>query len=353
MQVPTHFRDNYLKNAENKEELYKLLIDYLHERSLQVQNLVVYVTNNAAVLSNGGPSFFEPCNHIEADTRVAVFVEHALIAGSTRILVRTGDTDVIFILIGQCKRWLERNEGVKLFVKMHTASSKNNYMDVVAIAKSIGLQYTNGLPLLHAYTGSDYTPSFYTIGKAKWFDAFLARPDIMDLFQRIMQDPDSVQEQEIVKVTQFTLAVYGVDDPSKGLLEGRFDRLTSKKITSFRSLPPSPGAAIIQFRKAVYIAAHIWGKAYEPTLSPPNMVSPLHGWQKLGERIQHIWTIYPESSGQDIYINGAERSVAAERNKISVKASARAMNLTCPVYTLENVVENARRLAPIKYMKSR
>ena len=303
MQVPTHFRDNYLRNAENKEELYKLLIEYLHERSLQVQDLVVYVTNNATVLSNVGPSFFEPCNHIEADTRVAMFVEHALIAGSTRILVRTGDTDVIFILIGQCKRWLERNQEIKLFVEMHTTSSKDkvNYLDVVAIAKSIGLQYTDGLLLLHAYTGCDYTPSFYSIGKAKWFDAFLARQDIMVLFQRIMQDPYSVQAEEIVKVTQFTLAVYGVDDPSKGLLEGRFDRLTTQKITSFRSLPPSPGAAIVQFRKAVYVAAHIWGKAFEPTLSPPNMVSPLHGWQKIEERISHIWTICPELSGEDIY----------------------------------------------------
>ena len=60
------------------------MVAYLHNQSLTVQDLTVYVTDNETVLSNKGPSFFEPCNHIEADTRVAVFVEHALISGSSK-----------------------------------------------------------------------------------------------------------------------------------------------------------------------------------------------------------------------------------------------------------------------------
>ena len=89
---------------------------------------------------------------------------------------------------------------------------------------------------------------FFSIGKAKWFDAYLLRPDIMNLFQKIVEDPASVLYEDILKVTEFTLSVYGVDSPQNDLLDVRFDRLTSKKISSFRSLPPSPGAAIMQLQ---------------------------------------------------------------------------------------------------------
>ena len=164
LQVPSDFRANYLKNAENKEELYKLLIALLHEHFQDIQDLTVYVTHNATVLSNKEPSFYEQCNHIEVDTRVAVFVEHAAIAGSSRILVRTGDSDVIFILIGQCNRLLQQNEDIKFYVDMHTTASTSY---VAALSKSFSLQYSDGLPLLHAFTWCDYTPSFFGIGKAK------------------------------------------------------------------------------------------------------------------------------------------------------------------------------------------
>ena len=55
----------------------------------------------------------------------------------------------------------------------------------------------------------------------------------MRMFTRITQDPTTVQAENIIKITRFTLAVYMVDDPRKGLLEGQFDRLTTKKVRSF------------------------------------------------------------------------------------------------------------------------
>jgi hypothetical protein len=301
--VPTNFREDYMRVAKNKEELYKLLTAHVYKRSLTVKDLAIYVTDNAKVHANTGTSFHEPSNHVEADTRVALFVQQALIEGHEKILVRTGDSDVIFILIGQCKKLLQICPNLRLFIDMHTTSGKNSssYLDVVKISRSLGLENCIGFPLFHAYTGCDYTPSFYSIGKAKWFDSFVSRPDIMTMFARITEDPTTVQAEDIIKVTRFTLAVYGVDDPSKGLLEGRFDRLTTKKISSFRSLPPSPGAAIIQFRKSVHIAAYIWGRACDADLNPPDMCSPLQGWQKVNDKVEHMWTVTPEPEDSDSY----------------------------------------------------
>ena len=130
----------------------------------------------------------------------------------------------------------------------------------------------------------------------------------------------SVLYEDILKVTEFTLSVYGVDSPQNDLLDVRFDRLTSKKISSFRSLPPSPGASIMQFRKAVHIAAFIWGKAHEAELNPPDMYTPY----KAGETLMGGWRI----SGLSFRSHQARvttvvlrRHVAAERRRAFAKGS--------------------------------
>lgn len=41
------------------------------------------------------------CNHEEADSRIIVHVVHALDHGATNTHIRTVDTDVIVILVGQ------------------------------------------------------------------------------------------------------------------------------------------------------------------------------------------------------------------------------------------------------------
>ena len=110
----------------------------------------------------------ERSNHIEADTRVVLFVKHALNSGLKRVLVRTGDTDVIFILLGQCRHLLGLNADLQLVVEMRTkstgkeaASASAGYIDIVYLANSIGIDRSVGIPLLHAYTGCDYTLSFF------------------------------------------------------------------------------------------------------------------------------------------------------------------------------------------------
>ena len=41
------------------------------------------------------------CNHEEADTRIVIHVYDALERGAKKVMVRTVDTDVVVILIGQ------------------------------------------------------------------------------------------------------------------------------------------------------------------------------------------------------------------------------------------------------------
>ena len=72
----------------------------------------------------------------------------------------------------------------------------------------------------------------------------------------------------------------------------------------------------MQFRKAVHIAAWIWGKAHEAELNPPDMCSPLQGWQNVNGRVEHIWTITPEPSGEDYY--GSVKKTSGCRKKTDI-----------------------------------
>ena len=67
---------------------------------------MIFMTSNAEVLCNQGDVSFPSCNHIEADTRVVQFVLDSINRGLTKIIVRTGDSDVLIILIGHCDRFL-------------------------------------------------------------------------------------------------------------------------------------------------------------------------------------------------------------------------------------------------------
>ena len=335
-QIPKDFRDNFLKNSENKNDLYVMLIAYLYEASKKVDEITIFITSNSEVLTNQGETSFDDCNHIEADTRVVQFVVASIKLGKTKILVRTGDSDVLIILIGHCKRLLQTQSRLELFCELHTSQSGKKsdvtgYLDVVAIARSFGLNYSTGLPLLHAFSGCDYTPSFYGIGKAKWINCFLNRSDIMELFQRIVENPpDSLTEDDVIAVTSFTLSVYGVDNPEKGLLDGRWQKL-NQGVSSFRSLPPSPGAAIMQFRKAIHVASHIWGKAHQPMIEPPDMFCIEQGWKNNLGMVEHIWTITPEPSDSLTYakLTKTKCGCRKEDNVCMGRCKCRELELPC------------------------
>ncbi|KAK2549911.1 hypothetical protein P5673_029513 [Acropora cervicornis] len=55
---------------------------------------------NEFVVTSRGSSDMQRCNHEEADTRIALHVQHALDKGCKQVFVRTVDTDVLIILIG-------------------------------------------------------------------------------------------------------------------------------------------------------------------------------------------------------------------------------------------------------------
>ena len=99
IKLPGNLAD-FLCDPRNKKELFSFLTSKV-AKSTFPPSKVVYVTSDESVVSVGQTNSVMPdCNHEETDTRIVVYVSHALEQGLKTIAVRTVDTDVIVILAG-------------------------------------------------------------------------------------------------------------------------------------------------------------------------------------------------------------------------------------------------------------
>ena len=68
------------------------------------------------MVSHGSEHAMGQRKHEEADTRIVVHVRHALERGAESVLVRTVDTDVVVILVGEIHDLLAYNQLSKVWV---------------------------------------------------------------------------------------------------------------------------------------------------------------------------------------------------------------------------------------------
>ena len=101
-------------------------------------------------------------NHLEADIRVMFHVNHADKNSNGNIIVRGNDTDIAIILT--CNGNLLTSS--HLWYDFGTDYNNScEYLDVTKFSKS--LTYAQVLPSIYAFTGNDYSPSFYRKGKTR------------------------------------------------------------------------------------------------------------------------------------------------------------------------------------------
>ena len=98
--IPAKWND-FLRDPSNKVELFSLLTDAAAKQKFQEEK-ELYITSDQSVISIGVSSEPMPiCTHEEADTRIIVHLFHSVRRGNKKILIRTVDTDVLVILLGE------------------------------------------------------------------------------------------------------------------------------------------------------------------------------------------------------------------------------------------------------------
>ena len=101
-------------------------------------------------------------NHLEAETRAMFHVNHAGKNGNGNMIGRGNETDIAIILT--CNASLLTNN--HLWYDFGVDYNNNcEYLDVTKLSKC--LTYVQALPGICAFTGNDYSPSFYRKGKTR------------------------------------------------------------------------------------------------------------------------------------------------------------------------------------------
>ena len=87
----------FLRNDQNKSELFQFLSDFIHKNFRPAgRTVVATVDDHVLSFPNRNNEFLQPCNHEEADTRMFAHVSDAITQDNFRsVFIRLVDTDVV------------------------------------------------------------------------------------------------------------------------------------------------------------------------------------------------------------------------------------------------------------------
>ena len=95
----------------------------------------------------------------ETDSRVVLYLNHAMRLGFKSAVVRTPDTDIFLIL-------LHHSHSINLTIYLDTGTGKHRQLiNVTELAESLGSEYCCTLLGYYVYTGEDCTSAFKGKGK--------------------------------------------------------------------------------------------------------------------------------------------------------------------------------------------
>ena len=122
----------------------------------------------------------------------------------SNIIVRSTDTDVLIILLTH-KHALQAN------IWMDVGVSSNNtrrYIDVAKLADELGPDICNALAGYHAFTGCDYTASFFRKGKVRPLAIMEKDDKFIEVFAKLGESAD-LQPDLLTTIESFVCCMYG------------------------------------------------------------------------------------------------------------------------------------------------
>ena len=176
--LPKSWKD-FLRNSENKQQLFDLLASLIIEIMGSTISVVTNVYNNVQK-SDTASTLPSVVKHEEADTRMFVHRHDMVENGMTRIGIRTVDTDVVVLAIASFNK-LYAIGLRELWLLFGTDKNYRN-IPVHRIATEMGSEMCKALPGFHAYTGCDTVSAFVGRGKKTAWNAWKAFPPVTTAF---------------------------------------------------------------------------------------------------------------------------------------------------------------------------
>ncbi|XP_071963322.1 uncharacterized protein [Antedon mediterranea] len=288
--TPVKWKD-FLLNSKNKEELFLYLSELVEQQSF-TDNKNVYITKGTSVISKGNN--MSNSTQEEADTRIVIHLVHSLEHGARQIMVRTVDTDIIIILIGQFFNLCHRFPELKLWVAFGTGNHFC-YYNINNMCRHLGESMACALPLFHAFSGCDTTSSFFGKSKKSAWKAWKSFPEATEAFLSMYRHP--FQQVDCLSlnfkhIERLTILLYNKSSISLSVNEARRN-MFSQKNKDIAHVPPTQVIKIDYVKRAIYQGG-IWTTCQnaEPTIPTPED----WGWTLEDTHWKPVWMTKPEAA---------------------------------------------------------
>uniref|UniRef100_UPI00358E90E1 uncharacterized protein isoform X2 n=1 Tax=Myxine glutinosa TaxID=7769 RepID=UPI00358E90E1 len=257
--MPSKWKD-FLRDSTNKEELFSFFSQIAiteecpHDKEL-------YVTSGTSVISRGDCEPMMDCTHEEADTQIIVHLHHAVDREAEKILIRTADTDVVVLLVGQLPTLLHDHPDIDVWVAF----------------------------------GCDTNSCFLDKGKISAWKVWKSHPDVTGAFLHIVENPFQpvdVSSAHIQCLERFTVLMYDVTSNLVSVNDARRE-LFCKKKRSLEKIPPTQDALLQHIKRVVYQGG-IWttSRQAQPTVPSPEE----WGWTMQNDHWVPVWMTIPEAA---------------------------------------------------------
>ncbi|KAE8738265.1 hypothetical protein FOCC_FOCC016261, partial [Frankliniella occidentalis] len=282
--IPKDWGD-YLKNSENKMELFK----YLSTRFVRDMECFKIATNVGHTFETREISITclqnKHCLAMEeADPRIITHLLDMTKNGARSVTIRSTDTDVV-ILAASAYHRLSALGLQELWVHFGTGPHAR-YLAIHNICTKLGVDKCEALPGFHAFTGCDTTSYFSGALKPKCWKVWDDHPEITNAFKKLGSSLPEVDDETFAALERFTVLIYDATSTVKSVTLARKDLVVSRN-RSIYTIPPTQGCL-----RALYQAGHLWGRALEENPEPP--LPPTHfGRRLVDNKLVPVWTTLP------------------------------------------------------------
>ena len=197
MKIP-HDINNFLAVGENKKDLFHLIRKGMEE----------HPRGDATIMFSSNESFIQmtendvkeipgmTSNHVEAHF---MFPTYSRMENNVLIRSRSGDIDIIASLVGQ------QDLPTELYVYNGTGSGRKILQPSLC---ELSLHERSAIIGFHAFTGNDYTSSFFRKGKKTCWKIAKRNPEFMEFFAKLGTS-NEVDDELLSSAEAYVCSLYG------------------------------------------------------------------------------------------------------------------------------------------------
>ena len=263
-QVPDNINGNFINNEKNKTKLNHLIAVNSQNSEHWTWKKEFNITNNMQnVYSNDGereiytPGLIEVLE--EADNRIICHIHDMISSGISNICVRTGDSDVVVILLGFMSNLLIKDPQVRLHVDFGSGENRK-MIDINACFEDLGSEICDALPFFHCFSGADSTCAFYQKSKKSWFSSWMnfeLKNELTSSFTDLCYCPSKETIAGSIEILgKFVVHTYG-GSGNMNLNDLRFTLFQNQCKNELRCLPPSLNSLTLHIERSAYQAGWI------------------------------------------------------------------------------------------------